>query len=77
MASDFEDNSLEGRQASDFIRGRFPGRYYAPIAGDTTTARAAATTEAAAHAAHDGVQDQVLWGYYPHAHLDDGVVSTR
>ena len=33
VASDFGGNSLEGRQASKFIRGRFPGRYGAPSLG--------------------------------------------
>ena len=37
VASDVRGNSLEGRQASEFIRGRFPGRYGAPLTGDTTT----------------------------------------
>ena len=55
MASDFEGNSLEGRQASEFIRGRFTGRYGAPLTGDTYIARAATTAEAAANAVQDGV----------------------
>ena len=41
VASDFEGNSLEGCQASKFIRARFPGHYGAPLTGDTSTARAA------------------------------------
>ena len=60
VASDFEGNSLEGRQASEFIRGRFQGRYGAPLTGDSSIVRAAATAEAAANAAQDGVQACVL-----------------
>ena len=77
VPSDFEANSLEGRQASEFIRGQFPGRYGAPHTGDTTSSRVATTVEAATHAAHDGVQVRVLWGDDPFAHLDDGTVPTR
>ena len=53
VASDFEGNSLEVRQASEFIRGRFPGRYGAPISRDISIACAATTVEAAANVAHD------------------------
>ena len=56
VALDFEGNSLEVRQASEFIRGRFPGRYGAPLTGDTSTVRATTTAEAAAKAAQDSVQ---------------------
>ena len=51
VVSDFEGNSLEGRQASEFIRGRFPGRYGAPLTVDTCIARAANASEDAANAA--------------------------
>ena len=61
LTSDFEGNSLEGRQASKFIRGSFTGRYGAPLTGDNSTARAATTTKAAANAAQDGVQARFLW----------------
>ena len=77
VASDFRGNSLEGRQASEFIRGRFPGRYGAPLTGDTTTASAATTAEAAVNAAQGGVQDRVLWGEEPKAHLNDGFLKAR
>ena len=33
VASDFEVNSIEVRQASNFIQGRFPGRYGASYTG--------------------------------------------
>ena len=56
VASDFEGNSLEGRQASNFTRWRFPGRCGALLTGDTSTAHANTTAEAAANAAQDGVQ---------------------
>ena len=60
MPSDFKVNSLEGRQASEFIRGRFLGRYGAPLApGYTTSARVAPTAEASAHAARESVQARV------------------
>ena len=57
MASDFKANSKEGQQAAEFIWGRFLGRYDAPLApADTTSARVDPTTEAAAHAALNGVE---------------------
>ena len=77
VLSEFEVNSLKGRQASDFIRGRFQGRYSTPHNGDTTNSRAATTVEATAHAARDRVQVRVLWGNEPCDHLDDGDVPTR
>ena len=77
VASDFEGNSLEGRQSSKFIRGRFPGRYGAPLTGETSTARAATTAEASANAAQYAVQAQVMWGEYPGNHLDDGLLMAR
>ena len=74
---DFEGNSLEGRQASEFIRGRFPGRYGASLNGYTSIARAGTTTEAAADADQDGVQARVLWGEDPDAHLDYGFLTAQ
>ena len=53
MALDSEGNSLEDQQASEFIRGRFPGRYSAPLTGETSNARDATTAEAAVNAAQD------------------------
>ena len=60
VVSDFEGDSLEGQQASEFIRGRLPGRYGAPLTGYTSIARAATTAEAASNAAQEGVQACVL-----------------
>ena len=77
VASDFEGNFLEGRQASEFIRGRFLGCYGAPLTGDTSIASAVTTTEAATNAAQDGVQARVLWCEDPKAHLDDGFLTAR
>ena len=77
VVSDFEGNSLEGWQASEFIRGRFPGRYSAPLTGDTSNARAATTAEASPNAAQDGVQARVLWGEDPKAHLEDGFLTVQ
>ena len=77
MASDFEGTSLEGQQASKFIRGRFPGRYGVPLTGDASIARAATTAEAAANAAQDGVQARVLWGEDTEAHLKDGFLTAQ
>ena len=78
VPSYFEVNSLEGRQESEFIRGRLPGCYGAPLApGDTTSARAAPTSEASTHAARDGAHAQVLWGNDPRAHLGDNDIRTR
>ena len=77
MASDFEENSLEGRQASKSIKGRFPGRYCAPLTGDTSTARATTTAEAAVNAAQYGVQARVLWGEDPKAHLYYDFLTAR
>ena len=77
VASDFEGNSLECRQASEFIRGSFEGRYGAPLTGDTYNAPAATTAEAAANAAQDGVQARVLWGEDTEAHLDDGFLTAQ
>ena len=39
VPSDFEVNSLDGRQASEFIRGRFPGHYGAPLDPPLTSLR--------------------------------------
>ena len=76
-ASDFKANSKEGQQAAEFIWGRLLGRYGAPLAPvDTTSARVDPTTEAAAHAALNGVDAQVLWGNDPCAHLDNSGVDT-
>ena len=77
VASDFKGNSLEVRQASEFIRRRFPGRYGSPLTGDTYNARSAKTAEAAANAAQDRVQARVLWGEDPEAHLDDGLLTAE
>ena len=77
MALDFEGDSLEGRQASEFIGVRFPGRYVAPLTGNTSIARASTTAEAATNAAQDGVQSRVLWGEDPEAHLDDGLLTAQ
>ena len=60
VASDFEGKYLEGRQYSEFIRGRSPGRYGASLTGDTSNTCAVTTAEAAANAAQDGVQACVL-----------------
>ena len=77
VALDFEGNSLEGRQASEFIRGRFPGRYGAPLTGDTSNAPATTTAEAATNAAQDGVQARVLWGEDPEDHLDARFLTAK
>ena len=74
---DFQGDSLEGLQASEFIRGRFPGRYGVPLTGDTSIARAPTTLEAAANADQDGVQSHVLWGEEPEAHLDNGFLTAQ
>ena len=75
VALNFAGNSLEGRQASEFIRGRFPGRYGAPLTGDTSNAPATTTAEAATNAAQDRVQARVLCGEDPEDHLDDGFLK--
>ena len=77
MASDFEGNSLEGRQALEFTIGSFPGRYVPPLTRNTSIARAATTAEAAAYAAQDGVQARVLWGEDTEAHLKDGFLTAQ
>ena len=71
-ASDFEANLQDGRQAAEFIRGRFPSRYGAPLAPvDTTSARVTPMAKASIHAARDGVEAQTLWGDDLRAHLGD------
>ena len=77
MASNFEGNSLEGRKSSEIIRGRFPGRYVAPLTRDTSIARAATTADAAANVDQYRVQARVLWGEDPEAHLDDGFLTAQ
>ena len=68
---------MEGLQASKLIRGRFPGRYGAPLTRDTTTTRAVTTAGSAANADHEGVQDRVLWGEDPHVHLEYSFPTAR
>ena len=69
-ASNFAANSLEGRQAAEFIQGWFLGRYGAPFApADTTSARVAPMAKAASHVARNGVGARVVWGNDPCANL--------
>ena len=76
-ASDFEANLQEGQQAAEFIQGRFPGRYGAPLTpANTMSACVAPTAKAASHAARNGVEARVLWGDDPRAHLGDAGSDT-
>ena len=77
VALEFEGKYMEGRQTTEFIRGRFPGRYGAPLTGDTSNARAATTAEAAANEAQDGVQAHVMWWEDPEAHLHGGFLTAQ